>query len=154
MGVKAFSDHGEACVFKQVDHIGIAVRDLDDALNRWETLFGARAVHIETVKEHAVRVAFVPMGGVLVEFLEPTEAGAGVIGHFLERHGEGFNHIAFRVDALGELVRKMRKEGVGLSRLYHEKDEPRPGSRGSTIAFLDQGGTNDVLVELVEMKGE
>ena len=154
MDLKSLSNQYQGGVFQEIDHIGIAVESLDDTLKKWEALFGVKAQHIETVEEHLVRVAFVPMGGVLVEFLEPTEPGAGVIGEFLEKHGEGFNHIAFRVNDLENLLATIKKEGVPLSEIYHKDDKPRRGSRNSIIAFLSQEETNDVFVELVEMRDE
>jgi methylmalonyl-CoA/ethylmalonyl-CoA epimerase len=154
MDLTSMSHRLHGAVFEEVDHIGIAVNSIDETLNKWEALFGVKVEHIETVEEHFVRVAFVPMGGVLVEFLEPTEPGVGVIGEFLEKHGEGFNHIAFRVNDLKSLLATVKKEGVALSKIYHQDDEPRRGSRGSLIAFLAQEETNDVFIELVEMRGE
>jgi methylmalonyl-CoA/ethylmalonyl-CoA epimerase len=152
MDMKSLSDQFERGALKKVDHIGIAVKSIDDALNKWEALFGVRAQHIETVEEHFVRVAFVPVGEVLIEFLEPTEPGAGVIGEFLEKHGEGFNHIALRVDDLERSLSKIREEGGNLSKPFHKDDRPRKGSRDSLIAFIDQKDTNDVLIELVQMR--
>jgi methylmalonyl-CoA/ethylmalonyl-CoA epimerase len=152
MDLTSTSNQLQGAAFEEVDHIGIAVKSIDEALNKWGALFGVKVEHIETVEEHFVRVAFVPMGGVLVEFLEPTEPGVGVIGEFLDKHGEGFNHIAFRVNDLKSLLATFKKEGATLSKIYHQDDEPRCGSRGSLIAFLSQEETNDVFVELVEMR--
>jgi len=154
MDIKSLSDQLGGMVIKEVDHIGIAVKSIEEALNKWEALFGVKARYIETVKEHFVRVAFVPMGGLLIEFLEPSEPGAGVIAEFLEKHGEGFNHIAYRVEGLEALLAEMKKKGIRLSTIYHRDEKPRRGSRGSLIAFINQEETNNVFVELVEMKDE
>jgi len=154
MDIRSLSNQLEGIIIKKVDHIGIAVKSIDETLNRWEALFGVKAHHIETVKEHFVRVAFVPMGGMLIEFLEPSEPGVGVIAEFLEKHGEGFNHIAYRVEGLEILLVEMKKKGFSLSAIYHKDESPRRGSRGSLIAFLNHEETNNVFIELVEMKDE
>jgi methylmalonyl-CoA/ethylmalonyl-CoA epimerase len=154
MDIKSLSDQLDGSIIKEIDHIGIAVKSIDETLSNWEALFGVKAQHIETVKEHFVRVAFIPMGGVLTELLEPTEPKAGVIGEFLEKHGEGFNHIAYRVEDLETLLAKIIKKGFSLSTIYHKDEKPRRGSRGSLIAFLNQEETNNVLIELVELKNE
>lgn len=154
MDIKSFSDQLEGSIIKKIDHIGIAVKSIDETLNKWGALFGVKAQHIETVKEHFVRVAFIPMGGVLTELLEPSEPGRGVIAAFLEEHGEGFNHIAYRVEDLEAILAETKKKGFSLSSIYHKDDKPRRGSRGSLIAFLNQEETNNVLIELVELKNE
>lgn len=154
MDIKSLSHQLEGTVIKEVDHIGIAVKSIDEALNKLEVLFGVKAQHIETVEEHFVRVAFLPIGGVLIELLEPSEPGAGVIGEFLEKHGEGFNHIAYRVEDLEGLLAQTKKKGFSLSPIYHKDESPLRGSRGSLIAFLNQEETNNVFIELVEMKDE
>ncbi len=89
-----------------------------------------------------------------MELLEPSEPNAGVIAEFLEKHGEGFNHIAYRVEDLEALLAEIKKKGFSLSTLYHKDEKPRRGSRGSLIAFLNQEETNNVLIELVELKNE
>jgi methylmalonyl-CoA/ethylmalonyl-CoA epimerase len=154
MDMRSLSNGLERIVIKKLDHIGIAVKSIDETLNKWRALFGVKAQHIETVKEHLVRVAFVPIGGILIEFLEPSEPGAGVIAEFLEKHGEGFNHIAYRVEGLETLLTHMKQKGVSLSGIYHKDERPRRGSRDSLIAFLNQEETNNVFIELVEMKDE
>ncbi len=154
MDIQSLSDQLEGSIIKNVDHIGIAVKNIDETLNKWEALFGVKAQHIETVKEHFVRVAFIPMGGVLMELLEPSEPNAGVIAEFLEKHGEGFNHIAYRVEDLEALLAEIKKKGFSLSTIYHKDEKPLRGSRGSLIAFLNQEETNNVLIELVELKNE
>jgi methylmalonyl-CoA/ethylmalonyl-CoA epimerase len=154
MDIRFLSNQLEGMIIKKVDHIGIAVKSIDETLNKWKALFGVKAQHIETIEEHFVRVAFVPMGGILIEFLEPSEPGAGVIAEFLEKQGEVFNHIAYRVEGLETLLTEMKKKGFSLSAIYHKDERPRSGSRGSLIAFLNQEETNNVFIELVEMKDE
>jgi|GEM_PF-779077 len=154
MDIKSLPDQLEGIVIKKVDHIGIAVKSIDETLNKWKALFGIEAQHIETVKEHFVRVAFISIGGVLIEMLEPSEPGAGVIAEFLEKHGEGFNHIAYRVRGLETLLAEMKKKGISLSPIYHKDWRPLLGSRSSLIAFINQEETNNVLIELIEMKDE
>jgi len=149
MDIKSSMVQAEEVIATKVDHIGVAVKNLDKSLDKWEELFGVKTIHIETLEEHFVRLAFIPVGGVLMELLEPTEPGAGIIAEFLEKHGEGFHHIAYRVEDLEALLAAMKKKGI---RLMDEK--PRPGDKGSLIAFLIPDETNNVLIELIERKEE
>ena len=132
-------------MLKQVDHIGILVRNIDQSLEKYEKLFGAKVTHIEVKEELSLRMAFIPIAGVMVELLEPLVPGKGRLGELLEKRGEGLDHIAYRVDNLDEMLAEMKKGGV---RLRDEK--PRAGSRGSQIAFISPEETNSVLIELVE----
>ena len=134
-------------LLKQIDHIGIVVRNLDQSLERYERLFRVRATHIEVREELSLRMAFIPMGGVMVELIEPLVPGKGRLGELLEKHGEGVDHIAYRVDNLDEVLAEMKKSGV---RLRDEK--PRAGTRGARIAFMSPEETNNVLIEFVEWK--
>lgn len=134
---------------KQIDHIGIAVKDLDESLKKYERVFQVKATHIEVMENLGIRLAFIPVGEVMVELIEPLSPGRGRIGEFLEQHGEGLHHICYRVDNLAARLVEMKKAGV---RLRDEK--PRPGAGGSLIAFLTPEETNNVLVELVQREEE
>lgn len=134
-------------ILKQVDHIGILVRNLDQSLEKYERLFQARVTHIEVKEELSLRMAFIPVGEVMIELLEPLVPGKGRLGELLEKCGEGFHHIAYRVDNLDEVLAEMKKSGV---RLRDEK--PRAGSRGSRIAFMSPEEMNNVLIEFVELE--
>ena len=132
-------------MLKQIDHIGIAVCNLDESIKKYERLFQMKAKHIETAEEIFTRIAFIPVGEAMLELLAPTAPGKGPIGEFLEQHGEGLQHIAYRVEHLEAMLDKLKKEGT---RLMDEK--PRAGGAGSRVAFLSPEETGNVLTELVE----
>jgi methylmalonyl-CoA/ethylmalonyl-CoA epimerase len=132
-------------MFKKIDHIGIAVSNLDKSLQKYKKMFNIDAKFIETLEDLGVRIAFVPVGEVMLELVEPLVPGKGRIGLFLERNGEGFHHIAYRVENLSELVRRMQDSGIAL-----RDKKPRSGAAGAWIAFLEPEETNNVLTELVE----
>jgi methylmalonyl-CoA/ethylmalonyl-CoA epimerase len=136
-------------MIKKIDHIGIAVKNLDNALNTYKRIFGLEAVKIEILKEIKVKVAFIRLGEVLIELLEPTEPGAGRIGQFLEEKGEGIHHIALRVEDLQHTLKMLKDINIPL-----RDKEPRDGGDDSKIAFIEPMATQNVLTELVERKQE
>lgn len=131
-------------MIKKVDHIGIAVKDLAEALKLYEGMLGLKAVETEVVEEQKVKVAFLPTGDSEVELLESTSPD-GPIAKYIERNGEGIQHIAFRVDNLEQRLAELKEKGV---RLIDEK--PRRGAGGAKIAFLHPKSTFGVLIELSE----
>ncbi|HBV96980.1 MAG: methylmalonyl-CoA epimerase [Peptococcaceae bacterium BICA1-7] len=133
-------------MIKKVDHIGIAVKDLNQALKLYEGLLGLKVTETEVVEEQKVRVAFLPTGDSEVELLESTDPD-GPIARYIEKNGEGIQHIAFRVDNLDEKLAELKAKGV---RLIDEK--PRRGAGGARIAFLHPKSTFGTLVELCERK--
>ena len=132
-------------MISKVDHIGIVVESLDECLKKYDKLFHVKAKHIQTMHDLGLRIAFVPVGEVMVELLEPLAPGKGRIGEFLEKHGEGLHHIAYRVDNLERSLVEMKQTGVRLI-----DDTPRIGAEGFRIAFISPEETNNVLTELVE----
>ncbi|MEE9267878.1 MAG: methylmalonyl-CoA epimerase [Thermoplasmata archaeon] len=128
---------------KRVDHIGIAVSDLAQAMEAYEAL-GLRASAVEEVPSEAVKVALFPIGEMRIELLEPSEEDS-VIDRFLRKHGEGVHHVAFEVDNLEEASRALRAAGVRL--VY---DSPHSGVGGSKINFVHPTSTRGVLIELRE----
>jgi methylmalonyl-CoA/ethylmalonyl-CoA epimerase len=136
-------------MIEKIDHIGIAVKSLDNALNTYKKIYGLEASKIEILKEIKVRIAFIPLGEVFIELLEPTEPGAGRIGQFLEEKGEGIHHIAFRVENIKQTLKGLKEMDVPL-----RDEEPRDGGDGSRIAFIEPMVTQNVLTELVERKQE
>ncbi len=132
-------------ILKKIDHIGIVVADLDASLKKYQKLFDAEARSIEILEELNVRIAFIPVGEVMLELVEPLVAGQGRIGEFLKRNGEVFHHIAYRVEKLYDLLDTLKAADVTL-----RDNEPRPGAARSRIAFLAPEETNNVLTELVE----
>lgn len=133
----------------KIDHIGIAVRSIDKSLQKYRTLFNIEAKYIEILEDLAIRIAFVPVGEVMLEFIEPLVQGKGNVADFLDRNGEGFHHIAYRVDNLKSLLANMEKAGIAL-----RDNIPRSGGAGSLIAFLKPEETNGVLTELVEREAD
>ncbi|SCG84213.1 glyoxalase/bleomycin resistance protein/dioxygenase [Proteiniborus sp. DW1] len=129
---------------KKVDHIGIAVSNLDDALEFYEKVLGMSLQGIEIVEEQKVKVAFLPIGDTEIELLESTDK-EGPIAKFIEKKGEGIQHIAYRVDDIEKALEEMRQKGI---RLIDEK--PRYGAGGAKIAFLHPKSTKGVLVELCQ----
>lgn len=136
-------------MIKKIDHIGIAVKNLSDAINTYRRLYGLEAIKIETLQDINVKVAFIPLGEVLIELLEPVKPGEGRIGRFLEEKGEGFHHIAFRVENIDDAMRRLKKISIPL-----RDEKPREGGDGSKIAFIEPISTQNVLTELVERDRE
>lgn len=136
-------------MIQKIDHIGIAVRSLDAALRSYERMYGLKPLKIEIMKEINVRLAFIRVGEVVVELLEPIVPGKAVIGEFIKKNGEGFHHIAYRVEDLNNLMRDLEALGCSL-----RDKKPRAGGDGSWIAFLEPAVTQNVLTELVERKRE
>ena len=128
----------------KIDHLGIAVNSIDAGKNFWTDVLGLSYEGSETVAEQKVTTAFFPVGESEVELLEST-APDGPIARYLEKKGEGIQHVAFRVDNLDSALQELKEKGI---RLIDEK--PRTGAGGARIAFLHPKSTNGVLVELCE----
>jgi len=131
-------------VVTKIDHIGIAVKNLDETLKFYEDVMGIKCTSKEEVEEQKVRVAFLPVGDSEVELLESTTED-GPIARFIEKKGEGVQHIAFKVDNIEEAIKDLQEKGV---RLIDEK--PRYGAGGARIAFLHPKSTSGVLIEISE----
>ncbi|MBC7087373.1 MAG: methylmalonyl-CoA epimerase [Tissierellales bacterium] len=129
---------------KKIDHIGIAVKDLEKAVEFYEQMLGIKCEGKEVVEEQKVKVAFLPIGDTEIELLESTDE-EGPIAKFIEKKGEGIQHIAFRVDNIEATLEDLKNKGV---RLIDEK--PRYGAGGAKIAFLHPKSTNGVLIEISE----
>ncbi len=129
---------------EKIDHIGIAVKSIKETSELLSNILGLKVAGEEIVEEQKVKVAFLPLGDSELELLESTSA-EGPIARFIEKKGEGIQHIAFRVNNIDEILEKLKKGGV---RLIDEK--PRYGAGGAKIAFLHPKGTNGILVELCE----
>lgn len=129
---------------KKVDHIGIAVKNLEEALKFYEGVLGLKAAGMETVEEQKVTVAFLPIGDTEVELLESTTED-GPISKFIAKNGEGIQHVAYKVDDVEKAIREMNEKGI---RMIDEK--PRYGAGGAKIAFCHPKSTGGVLVELCQ----
>lgn len=129
-----------------VDHIGIAVRSIDEALKLWEEVLGVKCTGREEVPDQKVVTAFLPLGDTEIELLEGMSSDSPVT-QFLERRGEGLHHIAIGVENIEEAINELKAEGI---RLIDEK--PRYGAGGARIAFIHPKAANGVLLELSERK--
>ncbi|HKV90055.1 MAG TPA: methylmalonyl-CoA epimerase [Thermoplasmata archaeon] len=127
----------------EIDHLGIAVRSLADALPRYEPILGGKGSAPEAVESQGVRVSFLEAGESHLEFLEPLRPETAV-GRFLDKRGEGIHHVAFRVSDVTAALRKVHDEG---GRLIDEV--PRIGARGRIVGFAHPSSFHGVLVEFV-----
>jgi methylmalonyl-CoA/ethylmalonyl-CoA epimerase len=128
----------------KVDHIGIAVKNLDETLKFYTEALGLEVQGTETVEEQKVKVAFLPLGDTEVELLESTSPD-GPIAKYIEKKGEGIQHVAFKVENIEEAIEHMKSKGF---RMIDEK--PRYGAGGAKIAFMHPKSSHGVLVELSE----
>jgi len=133
-------------MIEKIDHIGIVVRDLDKAIRMYSQAFGLELKMVEQLEEHQVRIAFIPVGEVLIELVEPI--GPGMIQDFLTQHGEGLHHICYRVTEINKAMAQIGKT------LRLRDTKPRPGGAGSMVAFLDPQSTFNVETELVQRQRE
>jgi methylmalonyl-CoA/ethylmalonyl-CoA epimerase len=133
-------------MFSAIDHVGIAVADLDQAIEFYQRAFGMSVVHEEVNEEQGVREAMLAVGdsGSYVQLLAPLRPDSP-IGKFLDRNGPGIQQVAFRVSDLEESTAALRAAGLRL--LY---DEPKRGTAGSRVNFIHPKDAGGVLVELVE----
>ena len=129
---------------KHIDHIGIAVKSIEQAGKCYTDMLGLKIEDIENVPEQRVNVAFLPITDSEVELLESTEPD-GPVAKYIDSRGEGVQHIAFRVENIEEALEELKEKGV---RLIDEK--PRKGAGGAWIAFIHPKETNGVLVEICE----
>lgn len=128
----------------QIDHVGIAVRDLEAAVAEYRTALGLEPVHRERVEDQGVDEALFAVGASYVQLLAPTGPETPV-GRFLARRGEGVHHVGYRVKDVAVTLERLRRAGVPLV-----DEHPRAGSRGTTVAFAHPKGFRGVLVELVQ----
>jgi methylmalonyl-CoA/ethylmalonyl-CoA epimerase len=131
-------------VFGRIDHIGVAVEDLDGAVALYRDRLGMREQHRETVEEFGVDAVLLEIGDGHVELLSPLRSESAV-GRFLERNGPGLHHVAYQTDDIESALESVRQAGM---RLIDER--PRTGIRGSRVAFVHPKSTGGVLTELVE----
>lgn len=132
----------------KIDHIGIAVNGLDTSLPFYQDVLGLRSMGSETVAEQKVTVSFLPVGDSELELLESTEAD-GPIARYIEKNGQGMQHVALRVESIDDALAELKEKGVRLI-----DQTPRYGAGGARIAFLHPKATGGVLVELCEREGE
>lgn len=128
-----------------LDHVAIAVRDLDDAIAGYRQRYGVEPLYREVVEEQGVEEAMIPVGGSFVQLLRPLEDETPV-GRFLSKNGEGLHHVAYAVADIEEALGHLESQGARLI-----DTEPRIGGRGAKIAFVHPGDLAGTLIELVEL---
>ncbi len=128
----------------KIDHLGIAVNDIDQSRKFWSDVLGLDFEGTETVEEQKVTTAFFPVGESEVELLASTSPD-GPVARYIEKRGQGIQHVAFRVENIEQALEELKAKGV---RLIDEK--PRRGAGGAKIAFIHPKATGGVLVELCE----
>jgi methylmalonyl-CoA/ethylmalonyl-CoA epimerase len=129
----------------QIDHVGIAVSDLEEAVEHYRRTFGIEPAHRERMGDQGVEEVLFAVGESYVQLLGALGSQTPV-GRFLERRGPGVHHVAYRVESVADALDDLRANGVPLV-----DEEPRAGSRGTRIAFVHPRGVGGVLVELVEV---
>ncbi|MGJ7033155.1 methylmalonyl-CoA epimerase [Niabella hirudinis] len=125
-----------------IEHIGLAVRNLEESIRYWEQVFGLKCYRIEEVADQQVRTAFFKIGDTKIELLESMDAD-GPIARFIEKKGEGVHHIAFAVGNVEEALQSVQDKNI-----VPIDTKPRPGAEGMQIAFLHPKSTHGVLTEL------
>jgi methylmalonyl-CoA/ethylmalonyl-CoA epimerase len=131
-------------IFGRIDHIGIAVNDLDAAVKLYGGSFDMAEQHRETVEEQGVEAILLEVGDGHIELIKPLSDDTGV-AKFIARNGEGMHHVAYAVDDIDAALEKVRDAGLRLI-----DEQPRTGIRGSRVAFLHPKSTGGVLTEIVE----
>jgi len=129
-----------------IEHIGIAVKNLDEAIAYYENVLGLKCYAVEEVKDQKVKTAFFKVGQTKIELLESTDP-EGPVGKFIEKRGEGVHHIAFSVKDLPEILKQVEQKGVELIDKI-----PKKGAEELEIAFLHPKSTFGVLTEFCEHK--
>lgn len=145
--LKDFKDLGEYMI-KKIDHIGIAVKDLNEAIPIYNDIFGLEFKGIETIKEQKITLATFIVGSVQIELVQPTHLD-GSLGKFIEKRGEGIHHIAFRVENIDRILKELSTKGITLI-----DEKARTGANGTKIAFIHPKDMKGVLIELVERNKE
>lgn len=128
----------------QIDHVGIAVADLEASIERYRATLGLEPTHRERMEDQGVEEVLFEVGASFVQLLGALGPDTPV-GRFLERRGEGVHHVGYRVDSVADAIEQLRAQGVRLI-----DETPRRGSRGTTIAFVNPKDMGGVLVELVQ----
>ena len=131
-------------MFSRIDHVGVAVEDLDAAIALYEQTFGMALVHRETVTEQGVEAVLLDVGENHVELLSPLGPDTPV-GKFLAKKGPGLHHVAYQVTDIEAALEKLKSDGVRLI-----DETPRTGIRGSKVAFLHPAASGSVLTEIVQ----
>ncbi len=131
------------CTARHINHVCIAVKDIDDTIQFYRDVFGATDSEVVDIEDQAVRATLIRVGGSQLEFIEPIDPNGGV-AKFIDRRGEGVHHICFEVEDVAGTLQRLDEQGVAVI-----DREPREGLSG-TIGFLHPKSTRGVLIELVD----
>lgn len=131
-------------ILTTIDHVGLAVWDLEEAVEHHQRCYDAEVVHREEISSDGVREALIKVGDGYIQLLEPTREDSPV-ATFLARNGAGLHHVGYRVDDCAAALERLKDQGVRVI-----DEQPRPGSRGTTVAFVHPKAHFGTLVELVE----
>ena len=127
-----------------IDHVGIAVRDLDAAVAWYQEMFGAEVAHRERIESDGVDEALIKVADSYIQLLQPY-TDTSPLAKYMERNGEGIHHVGYRVEKCGEVLESVKAAGARVV-----DEHPRTGSRGTTVAFLHPKTAFGTLIELVE----
>jgi methylmalonyl-CoA/ethylmalonyl-CoA epimerase len=127
-----------------IDHVGIAVRDLDAVVEWYERIFGATVAHRERIETDGVEEALIKVADSYIQLLTPY-TDESPLAKFMEKNGEGIHHVGYRVDDCGEVLEAVKEQGARVV-----DEHPRTGSRGTTVAFLHPKTAFGTLIELVQ----
>jgi methylmalonyl-CoA/ethylmalonyl-CoA epimerase len=131
-------------VLTEIDHVAIAVRDLDGAVAWYSEMFGATVAHREIIERDGVEEALLQVADSYVQLLTPIR-DTSTVAKYLEKNGEGIHHIGYRVDDCGAVLETLKGHGARVI-----DEHPRPGSRGTTVAFVHPKTAFGTLIELVQ----
>ena len=128
----------------ELDHVGIAVRDLDAVVGWYQRMFGAEVVHRERIESDGVDEALIKVADSYIQLLQPYTDASPLAKH-LDKRGEGLHHVGYRVESCAAVLESVKGKGAQVV-----DEHPRTGSRGTTVAFLHPKGAFGTLIELVE----
>lgn len=131
-------------LLEEIDHVAIAVNDIEKAITYYESVFGAKVEHRETIHSDAVDEALLKVGTSYIQLLTPTSKES-TVAKFLEKRGEGLHHVGYRVKDCAETLESVKKQGYAVL-----DNMPRPGSRGTTVAFVHPKEAFGTLIEIVQ----
>jgi methylmalonyl-CoA/ethylmalonyl-CoA epimerase len=142
--VSGADDHAAAGVLTELDHVGIAVADLDAAVAWYVEMFGAEVAHRERIESDGVDEALLEVADSYIQLLQPF-TDASPLARYMAREGEGLHHVGYRVQDCGAVLESVKAKGARVV-----DEHPRTGSRGTTVAFLHPKTSFGTLIELVE----
>lgn len=131
-------------MIEKIDHVGIAVKDLDQAIKLYRDAFGIEPTKVYESEHTKAKIAFIPVGQVNIELLQPVDE-TSVMGKFIEKKGEGFHHIAYKVKDVDEALGILKEKGINLV-----DQKSRKVRENEKVGFLHPKSTNNVLIELIQ----